>query len=160
MSETESELSSPTTGPLAGVRVLEVGGIGPNPFAGMVLADMGADVIRLDRQVGGGFGQAGPTDPTLRGRQTLAVELFELNADFHEQLARCSGNRYFLDAVQRQNKLRSFINIQWVNGAGRVVDSIDEHLLIMDALDGGNNQAASDLMRQHLATAKSVEATV
>ncbi len=55
------------TGPLAGIRVLEVGGIGPNPFAGMLLADMGADVIRLDRQVGTGFGQAGPADPSLRG---------------------------------------------------------------------------------------------
>jgi alpha-methylacyl-CoA racemase len=62
-------------GPLAGIRILEVGGIGPNPFTGMVLADMGADVIRLDREVGAGFGQAGPSDPTLRGRQTLAVDL-------------------------------------------------------------------------------------
>lgn len=64
-----------TTGPLAGVKVLEVGGIGPNPFAGMLLADMGADVIRLDREPGGGFGQAGVSDPSLRGRQTLAVDL-------------------------------------------------------------------------------------
>jgi alpha-methylacyl-CoA racemase len=64
-----------TPGPLAGVKILEVGGIGPNPFAGMLLADMGADVIRLDREVGAGFGQGGPSDPTLRGRQTLAVDL-------------------------------------------------------------------------------------
>ena len=63
------------TGPLAGIRILEVGGIGPNPFAGMLLADMGADVIRLDREVGTGFGQAGRSEPTLRGRQTLAVDL-------------------------------------------------------------------------------------
>src|SRR5579871_1328998 len=63
------------TGPLTGIRVLEVGGIGPNPVAGMLLADMGADVIRLDRQVGSGFGQSGPSDPSLRGRQTLAVDL-------------------------------------------------------------------------------------
>ncbi len=93
-------------------------------------------------------------------RDTLAVELFAINADFHEQLARCSGNRYFLDAVQRQNKLRSFMNIQWVNGAGRVVDSIDEHLGIMDALDGGDNRLAHDLMKQHLDQARDVEATV
>ncbi len=66
---------SPGGGPLAGVRVLEVGGIGPNPFAGMLLADMGADVIRVDREPGGGFGQAGPADPSLRGRQTLAADL-------------------------------------------------------------------------------------
>jgi alpha-methylacyl-CoA racemase len=63
------------TGPLAGIRILEVGGIGPNPFAGMLLADMGADVIRLDREVGTGFGQGGALDPMLRGRQTLAVDL-------------------------------------------------------------------------------------
>ena len=62
-------------GPLTGIRILEVGGIGPNPFTGMLLADMGADVIRLDREVGNGFGQAGRSDPTLRGRQTLAVDL-------------------------------------------------------------------------------------
>jgi alpha-methylacyl-CoA racemase len=61
-------------GPLAGVRVLELGGIGPNPFAGMLLSDMGADVLRLDRAVGAGVGQAGASDPTLRGRQTLVVD--------------------------------------------------------------------------------------
>ena len=62
-------------GPLAGVRILELGGIGPNPFAGMLLADMGADVLRLDRAVGTGTGQSGESDPTLRGRQTLVVDL-------------------------------------------------------------------------------------
>jgi alpha-methylacyl-CoA racemase len=64
-----------TTGPLSGIRVLEVGGIGPNPFTGMMLADMGADVIRLDRRVGTGFGQTGRANPSLRGRQTLEVDL-------------------------------------------------------------------------------------
>ncbi len=62
-------------GPLSGTRILEVGGIGPNPFAGMLLADMGADVIRLDRAAGAGFGQLGPTDPSLRGRPTVSVDL-------------------------------------------------------------------------------------
>ena len=36
-------------GPLEGIRILEVAGIGPGPFAGMMLSDMGADVIRIDR---------------------------------------------------------------------------------------------------------------
>jgi alpha-methylacyl-CoA racemase len=40
---------STARGPLAGVRVIELGGIGPGPYAGMLLADMGADVIRVDR---------------------------------------------------------------------------------------------------------------
>ena len=64
---------SPSRGPLEGVRVLEVGGIGPNPFAGMLLADMGADVLRLDRSAGSIFGGQG--DPTMRGRQAIAVDL-------------------------------------------------------------------------------------
>jgi alpha-methylacyl-CoA racemase len=58
-------------GPLSGIRVIEIGGIGPNPFAGMLLSDMGADVLRLDRA--GAF--AGGVDPTLRGRQMLPVDL-------------------------------------------------------------------------------------
>ena len=36
-------------GPLAGLRIIEVAGIGPGPFCAMMLADMGADVIRVDR---------------------------------------------------------------------------------------------------------------
>lgn len=93
-------------------------------------------------------------------RDTLSVELFAINAEFHEGIARCSGNRYFLDAVQRQNKLRSFMNIQWINGAERVIDSIDEHLEIMDAMEAGDNQKAHDLMKAHLVLARDVEATV
>ena len=58
-----------------GIRILEVGGIGPNPFAGMLLADMGADVIRLDREAGAGLGASPARDPSLRDRQTLAVDL-------------------------------------------------------------------------------------
>ena len=42
-------MSTERSGPLTSVKVLEVGGIGPNPFAGMLLADMGADVLRVDR---------------------------------------------------------------------------------------------------------------
>src|SRR5215813_3549664 len=39
----------PLTGPLAGFRVVEMGGIGPAPFAGALLGDLGADVLRIDR---------------------------------------------------------------------------------------------------------------
>ncbi len=41
-------------GPLAGVRVVELAGIGPGPFAAMLLADLGADVVRVDRPSGAG----------------------------------------------------------------------------------------------------------
>ena len=36
-------------GPLSGVKIVELGGIGPGPFAGMLLSDMGAEVVRIDR---------------------------------------------------------------------------------------------------------------
>jgi alpha-methylacyl-CoA racemase len=64
-------------GPLAGVRIVELSGIGPGPFAGMLLADMGADVIRVDRPAGGPMLAA--SDPHLdilgRGKRSIAVDL-------------------------------------------------------------------------------------
>ncbi len=61
-------------GPLQGVKVVELAGIGPGPFAGMVLADLGADVVRVERP-----GPADPgapaTDVLARGRRSIAVDL-------------------------------------------------------------------------------------
>jgi alpha-methylacyl-CoA racemase len=59
-------------GPLAGIRVVEFAGIGPGPFAAMLLSDMGAEVIRIDRK--GGF-VPGKTDVTYRGRPAVALDL-------------------------------------------------------------------------------------
>ncbi|WP_332642363.1 CoA transferase, partial [Aeromicrobium sp.] len=57
------------TGPLAGVRVVELVGIGPGPFAGMLLADLGADVIRVDRPGGNAMQVSQPEKDILsRGR--------------------------------------------------------------------------------------------
>jgi alpha-methylacyl-CoA racemase len=66
------------SGPLAGVRVVEIGGIGPGPFCAMLLADLGAEVLRVDRVVGGGL--VGPSDDHAtellnRGRRSIAVDL-------------------------------------------------------------------------------------
>jgi DNA-binding GntR family transcriptional regulator len=83
-------------------------------------------------------------------RDTLAVEFYGMNADFHEQLARCSGNRYMLDAMQRQNQVRSFLNYNWEYGVSRVRASIEEHLAILDAVEAGRNEQAAELMRTHL----------
>jgi len=60
-------------GPLQGIRVLEFAGIGPGPFCAMLLADMGADVVRIDR-ASSAAGRA-PVDPLLRGRHSLGVDL-------------------------------------------------------------------------------------
>ena len=57
------------TGPLDGVRIVELAGIGPAPFAAMVLADLGADIVRVDR-AGGGWGFA-RMDVMNRGRRSI-----------------------------------------------------------------------------------------
>lgn len=64
-------------GPLAGVKVVEIAGIGPGPFAAMVLADLGADVVRVDRasSVVGGDPSTPPKDVMNRGRRSVGVDL-------------------------------------------------------------------------------------
>jgi alpha-methylacyl-CoA racemase len=67
------------SGPLAGVKVLEVAGIGPGPFAAMVLADMGAEVVRIDRtDAVDGYDLTRDANAALhRGRRSIAVNLKE-----------------------------------------------------------------------------------
>lgn len=64
-------------GVLDGIRIIEVGAIGPVPFAGMLLSDMGADVIRVDRLTPSGLGMPRETrfNITGRGRPSVAVDL-------------------------------------------------------------------------------------
>jgi alpha-methylacyl-CoA racemase len=62
-------------GPLDGVKVVELQGVGPGPFAGMVLADYGADVVRIDRPGGASAGRPPVTDVLARGRRSVAVDL-------------------------------------------------------------------------------------
>ncbi|MDP3495367.1 MAG: CaiB/BaiF CoA-transferase family protein [Hyphomonadaceae bacterium] len=59
-------------GPLVGVKVVEFAGIGPGPFCGMLLADLGADVVRIDRAES--VGRAAP-DIMNRGKRSVAVDL-------------------------------------------------------------------------------------
>ena len=81
-------------GPLAGYRILEMGGIGPAPFAAMMLADLGAEVIRVDpaREVSS---RPKPSSPfvLLRGRRNVALDLkhFEGVVTLLELVARADG---------------------------------------------------------------------
>ena len=63
------------TGPLAGVRVVEVAGIGPGPFCGMILADFGADVVRAERPGGGLTLVPWERDLLNRGKRSVAADL-------------------------------------------------------------------------------------
>ena len=64
-------------GPLSGIRIVEFAGIGPGPFCGMMLADHGAEVIRIDRASGGRGGSQPVTskDVLARGRKSIAIDL-------------------------------------------------------------------------------------
>ena len=79
-------------GPLQGLTIIEIAGIGPGPFAAMLLADMGADVIRVERPGGSLFTAA--HNPKLdflnRGTRCICVNLKEAD-----------GVRTVLDLVRR-----------------------------------------------------------
>ena len=59
-------------GPLSDIRVLEFAGLGPAPFSGMLLADLGADVVRIDREAGPDYK---PEDVESRGRSSIVLDL-------------------------------------------------------------------------------------
>jgi alpha-methylacyl-CoA racemase len=67
--------TTPGHGPLSGVRVVELAGIGPGPFAAMLLADLGADVVRVDRPGGVALGVDPEYDVTNRNKRSVLVDL-------------------------------------------------------------------------------------
>ncbi|SEU04277.1 CaiB/BaiF CoA-transferase family protein [Variovorax sp. OV084] len=78
MRVTESQRT--VSGPLRGFRVVEMAGIGPGPFCAMMLSDMGADVIRIDRKGGSDTTGDPATDVMGRGRRSIALNLKEPTA--------------------------------------------------------------------------------
>ncbi|MFC9735079.1 CaiB/BaiF CoA transferase family protein [Streptomyces roseolus] len=70
-------MKSRASGPLAGVKIIELGGVGPVPFCCMLLSDMGADIIRIDRPAG--YDGGAPVDPRFnllnRGRRSAGLDL-------------------------------------------------------------------------------------
>lgn len=73
-----------------------------------------------------------------------------VNADFHEQLARSSGNRTMLKAIENQNQLRHFLIGHWDYPMEQVHSAIDDHLEILAALESGYADKAAALMLHHL----------
>ena len=65
-------------GPLSGLRIVEMAGLGPAPFAGMLFSDMGAEVIRIERKraaVGDAFDRVKDANFVDRGRRLVALDL-------------------------------------------------------------------------------------
>jgi alpha-methylacyl-CoA racemase len=70
-------MTSASSGPLSDVRIIEFAGVGPGPFCAMLLADMGAEIITLDRTVPSGLGirKEPRFNPLTRNRKSIAVDL-------------------------------------------------------------------------------------
>ena len=75
MTERVREAERKASGPLVGVRVIELAGKGPVPYCGMLLSDFGADVIRIDRPNPSGRKFSHYVDPLSRGRRSVAIDL-------------------------------------------------------------------------------------
>ncbi|SEF01047.1 transcriptional regulator, GntR family [Rhizobiales bacterium GAS188] len=78
------------------------------------------------------------------------VQLFEADAAFHEMFAAFSGNVFFLQAIQQQNRLRRLLEFSGYTNRRRIRDWCKEHLAIIDAVSEGDFAAASQFMHEHL----------
>jgi len=87
-------------------------------------------------------------------RQHNLAEIIRLDEDFHEFLAKCSNNRFVVQAVAHQNRLRRLMEYQSLIDAGRLTDSCLEHIGILDNLDRKDLVGAAAASRDHLTRAK------
>lgn len=81
-------------------------------------------------------------------------QLFETDAQFHEMIAAFSGNIFFLQAIQQQNRLRRLLEFGGYSNRRRVRDWCREHLGIIDSILQGDRIQASKLMATHLKAAR------
>lgn len=94
-----------------------------------------------------------------RPERVSMIRFFDVNTDFHETLAACSGNHFFHQTVQFQNKLRRFLTYSWTYGLERIAASCEEHLAILTALENDERDWAGTLMRRHLNLAALLQPT-
>lgn len=119
--------------------------------AGLLEPEFSADPAELER-----MRIAHEQLVTHDGTAISATDFFALNAAFHEMLARFSGNRFILQAVQQQNQLRRLEEHAAFYRDARFIASSREHLQIIAALQAGDRDWAAQLLRQHLKTSLQV----
>lgn len=86
-----------------------------------------------------------------------ASEFAEMNSQFHEAIAQCSNNRFFLQVVRNQDRLRRLTEHSGLANPGRILTSCREHLHILDALIAGDKSAAAKLLKSHLLSASKLK---
>ena len=83
-----------------------------------------------------------------------AADLFRLDADFHNFVAQCSNNRFIIQTVLHQNRLRRLLEYNSLLNTGRLIDSCKEHISILRSLTANNRERAASAMKKHLQKAK------
>lgn len=112
--------------------------------------------FRLDRDVAARIKSEHERVMAAGFRHVSSVAFYDLNAEFHELVARSSGNRFLHLAVVQQNRLRRFFSYHWTYGETRMRESCEEHLGILEALLLPDSEKAAALMRLHLLGASRV----
>jgi DNA-binding GntR family transcriptional regulator len=88
------------------------------------------------------------------------AQLFNTDAAFHEMFVEFSGNVFFLQSVQQQNRLRRLLEFGGYFTSRRVRSWCQEHLSIIQAVRANDLANAADLMRQHLSRAYETAPTI
>ncbi|QSE84970.1 GntR family transcriptional regulator [Rhodococcus koreensis] len=82
------------------------------------------------------------------------TELFRYGSEFHEMIVDCAHNAYLSDAVRRVNRLRRLIEYNHQADRARLVTQATEHLHLLDLLEAGDNEQASQYLHHHLDTVR------
>ncbi|WP_081993322.1 GntR family transcriptional regulator [Pseudomonas mediterranea] len=77
-------------------------------------------------------------------------QLFQIGAQLHELIVRCSGNAFFLEAIRRQNQLRRFMAYKANVDRPRLITQCKEHIQLLNLIESGEREAAADFLRNHL----------
>jgi len=112
--------------------------------SGILLPTFRPDVKALDRL------RAAHSALLARTDAASGPHLFDLDTEFHETIASFTGNAFFVQAIQQQNRLRRLIEYRGYANRRRVRSWLREHLAIIDVLKAGKVGRASQLMTRHL----------
>lgn len=116
--------------------------------------------FRVDREV---FARLRAEQESLiagRIRELSSAELFQIGSTFHETVIGCCGNPFFLEALQRINRLRRLIEYRAMFDTEQFIQQAREHVRLLDLLEAGGRLGAADFLRRHLETVRAVKATV
>jgi DNA-binding GntR family transcriptional regulator len=90
-------------------------------------------------------------------RTMTRTQLFRANSEFHEMLAGCSRNEFFLDSLKRVNRLRRLVEFRITVDRSRLPQQTREHLELLDLIEAGKREKAVKFLRQHILGASAIK---